>query len=121
MAFLSPGAHGAIDYVIVAAFLAAPWALSLSGLPSALCDVLAALHLTLALCTAYPAGVAKAIPFAAHGWIELSAGVIVALSPWIFGFTAAIVARDFFMVMAAVTLVVWAGTDYRAPIVELDR
>lgn len=109
---LSPRVHGTIDYLFVVFFLLAPTIFHFSGLPATLSIGIALAHLTLSLCTAYPLGLVKAIPLAAHGWFELVAGTGLVLLPWIFSFSEATAARNFFMTMGSFLLVTWFASDY---------
>lgn len=43
----------------------------------------------LTVSTDFPLGVSKWIPFKIHGAIELVAGVLLIVAPWVFGFSAA--------------------------------
>ncbi len=63
-------------------------------------------------CTDFPLGVFKWIPFKIHGAIELVAGVLLIVAPWIFGFSDIYAARNFFVVLAIIIFVVVSLTDY---------
>lgn len=114
MKILSPKVHGALDYAVVAAFLAAPPALGLSGAAALLSRVLAGVHLALTLLTAFPLGALKLIPFKLHGWIELVVGPTLLAVPWLLGFSQEPVARDFYLVAGILIFATWLVTDYRA-------
>ena len=61
-------------------------------------------------------GAIKMIPFPIHGGFELVSGPIILASPWIFGFADANpVARNFFVAMGIVFLLVWMITDWTRP------
>jgi hypothetical protein len=115
MKFLSPRVHGTIDYLFAALFLLAPTLFHFGGLPATLATGIAVAHLTLAMCTAYPLGLVKAIPFPVHGWFELVAGTTVVLSPWLFSFSETLAARNFFLASGAALLLVWLSSQYVAP------
>jgi len=53
----TPRAHGYIDYAVVFTLLLIPTALGFSQTPAVICYVLAAVHLTMTLLTAFPLGV----------------------------------------------------------------
>jgi hypothetical protein len=112
MKFLPPRVHGAIDYLFAALFLLAPTIFRFDGLPATLATGIAVAHLTLAMCTAYPLGLVKSIPFPAHGWIELVMGTSVVLAPWIFKFSECAPARSFFLGAGVSWLVVWLVSEY---------
>lgn len=111
---LNPRIHGYIDYVIVAVLALAPSVLGFGGIAAALCYILAAAQLGMSLLTAYPLGAAKIIPFPIHGGIELAAGIVALLSPWLFRFSNVPVARNFFLVAGISVVVVWGLTNYKA-------
>jgi len=114
MKFLSPRVHGTIDYLFVALFLLAPTIFGFSGLPATLATGIAVVHLALTMCTAFPLGVLKFIPFPAHGWFELIAGSTAVLSPWIFSFRECEAAKNFFLISGVGMLAVWLLSDYSA-------
>jgi hypothetical protein len=114
MKIISPRAHGVLDYVVAAAFLAAPSALGLSGAAALLSWTLAGVHLGLTLLTAFPLGAIKLIPFKVHGWIEFVVGPTLIAVPWILGFAQDPTARVFYIAAGALIFVTWLATDYRA-------
>lgn len=111
---LSPRTHGFIDYGLVALLLLAPALFGFSGAPAILCFVLAFAQLGMSLITAYPLSLAKVIPFKIHGGIELGAGVLALISPWLFGFSAETAARNFFLFAGVSVALTWAATNYSA-------
>ncbi|MBN1209254.1 MAG: hypothetical protein JXB05_30640 [Myxococcaceae bacterium] len=111
---LNPRIHGFIDYGIVLLLALAPTLFGFSGLPAALCYIIAVAQLGMSLLTAYPLGVAKIIPFPIHGGIELGVGILAIVSPWLFRFSGVAAARNFFLVAGIAVAVVWALTNYKA-------
>ena len=106
---LSPRAHGALDYAVVAVFALAPPVLGLDGLAAALSYALAAVHLLMTLATAFPLGVVALVPFRTHGAVEAAVGVgLLALALLLFRDVAFV----FFLAAGAAILAVWALTDY---------
>jgi hypothetical protein len=115
MKILSPSAHGVMDYATVAIFALAPTIFGFTGTYATVCYVLAAGYLVITLLTAFPMGAIKMIPFPIHGGFELVSGPIILASPWIFGFADANpVARNFFVGMGIIFLLVWMITDWHA-------
>lgn len=114
MKILSPRVHGYLDYGVVALLLLAPSLFGFAGVPATICYVLAVTHAAMTLLTAFPLGLAKIIPFSIHGGIEVLASVFLLASPWIFGFSEVIAARNFFIASAVALGVVWLVTDYRS-------
>ena len=104
-----------MDYATVALFALAPTLFDFTGTYATVCYVLAAGYLVVTLLTAFPMGVIKMIPFPIHGGFELVSGPIMLASPWIFGFANDNpVARNFFVAMGIVFLLVWMITDWHA-------
>ena len=109
---VSARVHGVLDYATVAAFLNAPMVFGFHGTPAAIAYWLAGVHLLMTGCTNFPVGFFMWIPFKVHGVIELLAGIFMLVAPWIFGFAQDAAARNFFVAMAIILLVVVALTDY---------
>lgn len=114
MKFLSPRAHAWVDYLLVALFAVAPFLFDMGDVASALCWVLAPLHLLMSLLTAYPGGVARVLAFPTHGVLELLIGAALVVFPWVLGFQDEAAARNFFLTAGVGVLFVWVVTDYRA-------
>lgn len=115
---VSARAHGVLDYATVAAFLNAPMVFGFHGTPAAIAYWLAGIHLLMTGCTDFPVGFFMWIPFRIHGVIELLAGIFVLAAPWIFGFAQEIAARNFFLGIAIILLLVVALTDYSQRVVR---
>lgn len=109
---VSARVHGVLDYATVAAFLNAPMVFGFHGTPAAIVYWLAGIHLLMTGCTDFPLGVFKWIPFRIHGVIELLAGILLLAAPWVFSFAQDAGARNFFLAIGIVVLVVVALTDY---------
>ncbi len=114
MKFLTPTAHGVVDYLVVLAFLAAPSLFHFTDNAATVAYVIAAAHLTYSLITRYPLGIVKAIPFPIHGTIELIAALSLFALPWVFGFSNDESARNWFIASGATVVVVWLVTNYKA-------
>lgn len=104
--------HGVLDYATVAAFLNAPMVFGFHGTPAAIVYWLAGIHLLMTGCTDFPLGIFRWIPFKVHGVIELMAGIFILVAPWVFGFGGDHTARNVFLAIAIIVLVVVALTDY---------
>ena len=115
---VSARVHGVLDYATVAAFLNAPMVFGFHGTPAAIVYWLAGIHLLMTGCTDFPVGFFMWIPFKIHGVIELLAGIFLLVAPWIFGFAQDATARNFFLGMAIILLVVIALTDYSQRVVR---
>jgi hypothetical protein len=113
MKIINAKVHGILDYIVVAGFLAAPSLFGLMGLPALIAYVLAGVHLTLTLLTAFPGGAVKVIPFKVHGLIELIVGPCLMVLPFVLGFTEQAPAAAFYAYGGILIFVVWLLTDYK--------
>lgn len=121
MKVLNPRTHGIIDYVLVALFALAPTLFGFEGTPQTLCYVLAVVHLSMSLLTAYPLGAMKLVPFPIHGALEAGVGVLLLVLPWLLGFSEVESARNFFLATGALVAVVVLLTDYKAHELSEER
>jgi hypothetical protein len=112
MKLLSPATHGVLDYALVALFLLAPTLFGFAGIAETLCYALAAVHLVMTLCTAFPLGVVKLIPFPVHGALELAVAVGLVIAPWLLAFDAVTWARNFYVGAGVFVFGVWLATNY---------
>lgn len=88
MAIISTRVHGALDYGVGGLLIAAPWLLGFAtGGPAQWVPVvLGAGAIVYSLLTRYELGVIGLIPMPVHLAIDAASGVLLALSPWLFGF-----------------------------------
>jgi uncharacterized membrane protein HdeD (DUF308 family) len=88
MRFIPTKFHAPLDYVVGAALIAAPWILQFSDITAAtvLSVVLGIGLIVYSLFTNYELGVWKVAPMAVHNLIDIVAGALLAVSPWLFGF-----------------------------------
>lgn len=113
MKVISPRIHGYFDFLTVVIFLLAPALLGLSQLPAMLAYSLAAVHLIVTLTSDFPFGIFRLIPFAIHGWIERLVGPSLIALPFIFGFANEDIARNFYIAMGVVIILVGILTNYK--------
>jgi hypothetical protein len=73
---------------------------------------LAVIHLALTLTTDFPFGVIKIIPFTLHGWIERLVGPSLVVIPFILGFGNDAAARNFYILIGVIIIIVGVLTDY---------
>jgi hypothetical protein len=93
VAFIPTRLHGAIDYLFGLALIILPFGVRATGpghsfgveyvLPIALGIVV----ILYSLLTDYEMGLLRWIPFPAHLAIDLAGGVLLVVSPWLFGFS----------------------------------
>ena len=80
--------HGIIDYVTGALLIIAPYIFGFAtgGVEQWLPQVIGAAIILMSLLTRYELSVAKLIPLKAHLGVDIATGLLLAVSPWLFGF-----------------------------------
>jgi hypothetical protein len=122
MKAISPTLHGVLDYGTCAFLAIAPSLFDLHGAYATVCYLLAAGYLVISLLTNMPLGAVRAIPFPIHGKLELVSGLVFIASPWLFGFANdSSTARNLFVAMGVVFLLVYFLTDWYAQIRTADN
>lgn len=88
MRFLPTRAHGYMDYLMGALLIAAPWLLGFAGggAETWVPVVLGAGVVLYSLFTDYELGVVKSLSMPTHLWLDGLGGLLLAASPWLFGF-----------------------------------
>src|SRR5512133_4181406 len=88
MRFIPTKFHAPLDYIVGVALIAAPWIFQFSEHTAATVVpvVLGIGLIAYSLLTDYELGVWKVAPMAVHNLIDVAAGTLLALSPWLFGF-----------------------------------
>ena len=88
MRFIPTKFHAPLDYIVGAVLIAGPWIFQYSDSTSAtvISIVLGIGLIAYSLFTNYELGVWKVAPMAVHNIIDIVAGAVLALSPWLFGF-----------------------------------
>lgn len=88
MRMISTKTHGMLDYLTGATLLAAPKALGLDDVPTAarVLQMAGAGAAAYSLLTDYELGALKLLPMPAHLAMDTASGVLLASSPWLFGF-----------------------------------
>ena len=89
MRILSTRIHGMLDYAMGILLLASPYLFGFAtgGAKQWLPMALGAAMIGLALLTDYELGAARVIPMPVHLGIDIASGLLLAASPWIFGFS----------------------------------
>src|SRR5215213_8315514 len=80
--------HGMLDYPAAILLIAAPWIFGFSDIDAArnVAIVIGALVIVQSLMTDYEFSIADVLPLSAHLMMDVLAGIVLAVSPWIFGF-----------------------------------
>jgi predicted phage tail protein len=89
MRFLPTKVHGALDYIVGAALLVAPNIFQFSGVGGAAVAIprlLGAVLIVYSIFTNYEWGLVKVLPMSYHLMVDFGASLLLAASPFIFGF-----------------------------------
>jgi hypothetical protein len=88
MRFIPTKFHAPLDSIVGGALIAMPWIFRFSDVTAAtvVSVVLGVGLIAYSLVTDYELGVWKVAPMAVHNLIDVVAGAVLALSPWLFGF-----------------------------------
>ena len=88
MRFIPTKFHAPLDYIVGAVLIAGPWIFQYSDDTAAttISIVLGIGLIAYSLFTNYELGVWKVAPMAVHNLIDIVAGALLAVSPWLFGF-----------------------------------
>lgn len=88
MRFISTRTHGVIDYLMGALLIVAPYILGFADGTAAqwIPQIIGVALIGAALLTDYEYGVMRMIPMPVHLFLDVAAGALLAISPWLFGF-----------------------------------
>lgn len=88
MRFLPTSLHGVIDYLWGLALLSTPWLLGFADVPAAkwVAIVFGIGAILYSALTAYELGILRILPMPMHLILDGIAGIVLAASPWLFGF-----------------------------------
>ena len=90
MRVISTRTHGVIDYVMSIIIMGSPWLMefALNRAETWVPVIVGIAGLVYSICTNYELGLVKAISMRTHLALDFVSGVLLALSPWIFGFAS---------------------------------
>jgi hypothetical protein len=117
MRFIPTVIHGFIDYIVGVLLLIFPWALDIDPMaPKGLIFIISGLlALIYSALTKYELGVLRVIPMQLHLALDMFSGLVVAFSPWLFGFSDEIflphLIVGLFEIIAAITTKETTGID----------
>lgn len=88
MRFISTRTHGMLDYGVGVLLLVVPYILGFADGTAAqwVPQLLGAVAIGGALLTDYELGAMRVIPMPGHLMLDIGAGALLAVSPWLFGF-----------------------------------
>lgn len=89
MRFIPTRIHGILDYLMGALLIVSPWLFGFAdegGAARWIPIVLGAGVILYSLLTKYELGLAGLIPMAVHLGLDAGGGLLLAVSPWLFGF-----------------------------------
>jgi hypothetical protein len=86
--FISTRAHGVIDYLMGALLIVAPYLLNFADSTAApwVLQIVGAALIGASLLTDYELGIMRMIPMPIHLGLDVAAGMLLVVSPWLFGF-----------------------------------
>jgi hypothetical protein len=89
MRFIPTRIHGIMDYLMGALLIAAPWLFDFAdgGAETWIPVILGAGAILYSLMTDYELGASRTISMRTHLTLDLMSGILLAASPWIFGFS----------------------------------
>ena len=109
---ISPRLHGALDYATAATAAVIPLLSRMSPSATRTAETWAASYAALSAFTDYPLALRREVPFRAHGTVDKVLGVVIPALPWLLGFARDRRARNFFLALAGVSILVTALTDW---------
>ena len=89
MRFIPTHLHGAFDYFVGVLLIFAPqiFGFQNGGAEDRIFVILGVMTLVYSLCTRYELGLFNLIPLGAHLVFDFVSGVVLTVSPWVFGFS----------------------------------
>lgn len=109
---IDPVVHNIIDYFSILLLWLSPSIFGLSGVVTIVLYILGFIHLFITVCTISPLGLFKVIPFKIHGWIELSAGIILMALPWILQYSDNILGTVISLIYSFSLIILWFLSNY---------
>ena len=88
MKIINTKTHGYLDYIMGVLLIAAPWIFDFArnGAETWVPVILGISTIVYSLFTNYELGVSRRIPMSTHLMLDAVSGILLAASPWIFGF-----------------------------------
>lgn len=106
--------HGALEYLVGALLIAAPWLFDFEGgNVRAVCIVAGVVVMALAALSEGPTGLVDSVPLSTHAAIDYVLGVAFIAAPFVFGFGDDGGPTALFIVLGVAHILVAIGTRYR--------
>lgn len=88
MRFISTRVHGMLDYLMGIILIASPWIFDFNrgGAETTVPVALGIAAILYSLFTNYELGISRRISMSTHLTLDLMSGILLAVSPWLFGF-----------------------------------
>ncbi|HYP17366.1 MAG TPA: SPW repeat protein [Opitutus sp.] len=88
MRFIPTRIHGVLDYALGLLLILSPrlFGFQTGGIEAKLPVILGVSALVYSLLTRYELGLVKVLPFRVHMTLDFLSGLLLAISPWVFGF-----------------------------------
>jgi hypothetical protein len=116
--------HGILDYAVSAILIASPWIFKFSDIHPAMEVPIALGILTIlySMFTDYEYGLFKKIPMRVHLLLDVLSALLLAASPWIFGFANYVyLPHLLFGILEMVVIAMSDSTPYRSPGTVMNR
>lgn len=117
MRFISTKVHGILDYTVGILLMAAPWLLGFTrgGAETWVPVILGAITIVYSTFTNYELSAVRLLPMRTHLGLDLASGILLAMSPWLFGFSGEVYLPHLLVGMLEIGVVLMtqtsAGTD----------
>lgn len=88
MRFISTKVHGTLDYISGLLIIISPWLFGFNDGSAAqwVVVIIGVVLMLTSILTNYETGVMKVMPMPAHLTMDVIAGIVLIVSPWLFGF-----------------------------------
>jgi hypothetical protein len=121
MTILTPKVHGILDYLVSVLLIASPWIFHFAhgGAETRVPVILGTMTILYSLITIYDYSIITVIPFSAHLVMDTISGIILFLSPWIYGFADTVFLPH--VIFGTLELCVVLMTQHRASVRGLHQ
>lgn len=89
MRFINTKTHGILDYLMGVVLIISPWLFGFAngGAAQMVPIVIGIVIIGMSIFTHYELGLVKKIPMSMHLTLDVIGGIVLAISPWLFGFS----------------------------------